>query len=343
MGWDILLVGVEEYLPLSESRKKEVRTRLCCFISWLRLAVPPFAAGTIAAYVGHVRSRHTRWLGGTHFNAVIGATYQVSQMIRAIRKQRPASKKKKVGFTVAQLYQLFHANRSRIVSDSATTFAFTRDYLVMAVSLYMLCRLSEVTNTDPASQANAFPIMYSDLHFFTEHNEEVPVQPNGKIPAGDWDRIDYVRTRYPPSKADPFSFNSDLFIPRSAQGARGVTAFDAIRFMMVCYPVRTEQWSRTPLFRDSLREGSAQVRDTVFMAGFKTMCRAASIQYAPFGKHSFRVGGMNALQDQNASVSVIMAAGHWASDAWAEYSRRNQQEIMAWTRKMGQPGAGSIG
>lgn len=337
MGWTILLVAVEEQLPLSELRRSEVRMRLCCFVSWLRLEVPPLAAGTIAAYVGHVRSRHTQWLGGAHFNAVIGATYQVSQMIRSIRKQRPASKKKKVPFTVVLLERLFQACRMKIVSSSPATFAFTRDFMVMAVSLYMLCRLSEVTNTAPMSQANAFPIMYSDLHFFTVDHEEVRVQPNGKIPAGDWERIDYVRTRYPPSKADPFSFNSDLFIPCSSAGRGRVTAFDAIRFMMVCYPVRAEHRARTPLFRDSLRAGTVQVRDSVFMNGFRIMCRAASIRYAPFGKHSFRVGGMNALQDRNASVSVIMAAGHWASDAWAEYSRRNQGEIMSWTRKMGQP------
>ena len=336
MGWNMLLVGTAEVLPLTEARKGEIRIKLCCFVSWMRLVVPPLAAGTIAAYVGHVRSRHTRWLAGLHFNAVIGATRQVSQMLRAIRKERPAMKKKKVAFTVALLHKLFHANKHLIVAREEASFDCTRDFMVMSVALFMLCRLSEVTNTDPRSQANAFPIMYSDLHFFTVDHHEIEVQPSGRLSEEDWSDCDYIKCRYPPSKSDPFSFNSDLYIPSSCSDENGVSAFGAIRIMMVCYPVRVERRRSTPLFRASLEVAPEQVRDTVFMAGFKKMCRKAQIRYDQFGKHSFRVGGMNALQNANASVSVIMAAGHWASDAWAEYSRRNQREIMAWTRKMGQ-------
>ena len=271
MGWNMLLVGTTEELPLTEARRGEVRIKLCCFVSWMRLAIPPLAAGTIAAYVGHVRSRHTRWLAGLHFNAVIGATRQVSQMLRAIRKERPAMKKKKVAFTVAMLRELFGANKHLIVAFGAGSFSYTRDFLVMAVALFMLCRLSEVTNTDPRSQANAFPILYSDLHFFTASHEEIEVQPSGRLSEEDWLECDYIRCRYPPSKSDPFSFNSDLYIPSSNSDENKVSAFEAIRIMMVCYPVRSERRKSTPLFRASLEVEPEQVRDALFMSGFRKM------------------------------------------------------------------------
>ena len=43
---------------------------------------------------------------------------------------------------------------------------------------------------------------------------------------------------------------------------------------------------------------------------------------------------MNALQDAGASVPEIMALGHWRSDAWMLYSRRNRPRLQAWGREI---------
>jgi hypothetical protein len=54
------------------------------------------------------------------------------------------------------------------------------------------------------------------------------------------------------------------------------------------------------------------------------------------GTHAFRVGGMDALQDAGASdgVSDIMALGHWRSDVWVLYSRRNKPRLREWSRQI---------
>jgi hypothetical protein len=56
--------------------------------------------------------------------------------------------------------------------------------------------------------------------------------------------------------------------------------------------------------------------------------------YPVFGKHAFSVAGMHRLQELQAGPVVISAHGHWASDAWAGYSRRNTFQLMRWITKM---------
>jgi hypothetical protein len=43
---------------------------------------------------------------------------------------------------------------------------------------------------------------------------------------------------------------------------------------------------------------------------------------------------MNELQDAGAGVAEIMAIGHWRSDAWLLYSRRNRSRLMQWSRRI---------
>ena len=43
---------------------------------------------------------------------------------------------------------------------------------------------------------------------------------------------------------------------------------------------------------------------------------------------------MNALQDAGASVTEIMALGHWRSDAWMLYSRRNKPRLREWSQQI---------
>jgi hypothetical protein len=69
-----------------------------------------------------------------------------------------------------------------------------------------------------------------------------------------------------------------------------------------------------------------------FWTGFKALCRTAEIPYEGLGKHCFRVGGMNALQEAaNASVCEVMALGRWRSDAGKAYARRIRRTLMRWT------------
>ena len=56
--------------------------------------------------------------------------------------------------------------------------------------------------------------------------------------------------------------------------------------------------------------------------------------YSQWGTHAFRVGGMNELQGAGAGVAEIMAIGHWRSDAWLLYSRRNRPRLMQWSRRI---------
>jgi hypothetical protein len=93
------------------------------------------------------------------------------------------------------------ANKDRITSPSASTFDDTRDFMVMAIAIYQLCRrLLEIMNTSPPSQANAFPIFIGDLKFFNSAHEQL-LRP-AKATDSWWESVAYIKCRYPPSKAD---------------------------------------------------------------------------------------------------------------------------------------------
>lgn len=204
--------------------------------------------------------------------------------------------------------------------------------MVIVIAIYQLCRLSEITNTSPPSQANAFPIFIGDLKFYNSASKQLlrPVKATDKW----WDSVAYIKCRYPPSKADPFSFNSDLLFPRPVKHAKFVSAFSMIRLFLSLYPVDSAYNELVPLCRRRRTMPSAQVTDSKFWAGFKKGCRRAAIMYNVYGKHAFRVAGMNRLQELKAGPVVISAHGHWASDAWADYSRRNAFQLMNWITKM---------
>jgi hypothetical protein len=238
----------------------------------------------------------------------------------------------KVPFTLELAQKYFLANHERITSPTADTFDDTRDFMVIVIAIYQLCRLSEITNTSPPSQANAFPIFIGDLKFYNSANKQLlrPVTATDKW----WDSVAYIKCRYPPSKADPFSFNIDLLFPRPVKHAKYVSAFSTISLFLSLYPVDSAYNELVPLCRRSRKMPSAQVTDSKFWAGFKKGCRRAAIMYNVFGKHAFRVAGMNRLQELKAGPVVISAHGHWASDAWADYSRRNAFQLMNWITKM---------
>ena len=79
-----------------------------------------------------------------------------------------------------------------------------------------------------------------------------------------------------------------------------------------------------------------------FLAGFplaSDLCREQQLAPASgsWGKHAFRVGGLNALQDAGASSVEILALGRWNSDAWRVYSRRHRAAMVKWTAAVLQP------
>jgi hypothetical protein len=86
------------------------------------------------------------------------------------------------------------------------------------------------------------------------------------------------------------------------------------------------------LLRQKITFPCDQVQVSTFWGGSKSGCRRADIKYSVFGTHCFRAAGMNRLGELNAGPVIISAHGHWASDAWADYGRRNQLVLM----KMGE-------
>jgi hypothetical protein len=191
--WDPLLISSEDFLPLSISKRRDIEFRLCCFAAWLRRAEPPLASGTVAGYVGHVRSRHSLWmLDGTAFAELVGSTRRLALMLRALKKQRPPAKRKKKKFHIHLIQKWYSANFDLVHSASAS-FESTRDLLVMVFSFYQLCRLSELTNTSPPSQANANPVLRSDLRFFSSDHKQLE-EPHPTTPQW-WRRVAYIRCR----------------------------------------------------------------------------------------------------------------------------------------------------
>ena len=114
LKWPPCLINASDQIPLSFERRSEIELKLCCFVAWLAKKKPPLAASTIGQYVSHVRTRHSIWLQGGHFNELIGATRRLSLCVRALTKQRPAQKRAKNPFTHSMLTAYFKANFAAI-------------------------------------------------------------------------------------------------------------------------------------------------------------------------------------------------------------------------------------
>jgi hypothetical protein len=86
-----------------------------------------------------------------------------------------------------------------------------------------------------------------------------------------------------------------------------VSAFEIIRLFIVLYPIDPCYHSVMPLIRASMDLPSRQVSDRAFLVGFKKGCRAAAIDCSRYGKHCFRVAGMNRPAELDAGPVVISA------------------------------------
>ena len=176
--------------------------------------------------------------------------------------------------------------------------------------------------------------MVSDLQFMSGEGSTAVVmarKADGTVAAGS----SFATSRMPPSKSDPVQrVGNELFMPGKEPGEELDGAKECIENFLNDYPVALHFQSLVPLLRTVRVGPSGQMTRAAFLHDFKVVCREAGLRYEQWGTHAFRVGGMNELQDAGAGVAEIMAIGHWRSDAWLLYSRRNRPRLMQWSRRI---------
>jgi hypothetical protein len=151
-------------------------------------------------------------------------------------------------------------------------------------------------------------------------------------------KAQYLRMPMCPHKADQEGERGDeLLFPRSDVTALSGT-FEITSDFVNDFPVPRRLHDKAAWFRKeevitetSSAAAAGLISHSQFWSCFKALCKTAGIQHKGLGKHCFRVGGMNALQEANASVCEIMALGRWRSDAWKAYAKRNRRGLMKWT------------
>jgi hypothetical protein len=242
-------------------------------------------------------------------------------------KKRKASKKKKQTAAAA----------AKAEAEADVPFWLDRITLAVSVAMTGILRSSEIVDNKHKANANRAPIVLSDLRFWrVTRGEEVEVEVLMEgMPSMDACSIDYATSRMPPSKSDPIQrVGNELLFPRKLEASDPDGALENIVNFMVDYPVHKSLHSVTPLIRSRRLGAQRQIRRNEFISDFRRVCRLAGLQYSQWGTHAFRVGGMNALQDAGASVTEIMALGHWRSDAWLMYSRRNKPQLREWSKQI---------
>jgi hypothetical protein len=182
--------------------------------------------------------------------------------------------------------------------------------------------------------------MLSDLRFVrkivSDKLVDIEVNVDGSL-AADACHLDRIECRMPPSKSDPIQrAGNELIFPCKMEPDDIDGAMENIAHFMNKYPVDLELHRLTPLLllRDKREGVQRQIRRHEFIRDFKMVCRTASMRYERWGTHAFRVDGMHAMQDAGASVPEIMALGHWRSDTWLLYSRRNRPRLQAWAKQI---------
>jgi hypothetical protein len=294
------------------------------------------AGGTISGYVGHVKSMHAKVARGRAFKDVVDSTARLASLYKVLRVARPSGVRLKIAFTAAH-FRVF--SRAVDALKERTTSADTRfllDRVRVAVSTMLTCvlRSSELVDNTSQAAANRAPIMVSDVKFMTGEGSTavvMPRRPDGTLAAGS----SFATSRMPPSKADPVQrVGNELFMPSKEPGEELNGAKECIENFLNDYPVALHYQSLVPLLRTVRIGPSGQMTRAAFLHDFKVVCREAGLRYSQWGTHAFRVGGMNELQDAGAGVAEIMAIGHWRSDAWLLYSRRNRAKLMQWSRRI---------
>ena len=365
-----LLLFEKHELPLDREASERVETQLLLFVIFLcRVSSPRHLLGcTIDSYVGHVKALHVRMTAGVAFQDVLTCSQRLKSLKRKVMSMRPSTSRTKVAFEALHYVQLEGARnkeksrwreaqkkpkkpRKRAKqkkprtaaaiekTETAADVPFVMDRITMAVSVAMtgVLRTSEIVDNKLKATANRAPIMLSDLHFWrVVRGEEVEVDVLREgMPAMDACSIDYATSRMPPSKSDPIQrVGNELIFPRKLDEGDPDGALENIVNFMIDYPMAKSLHSVTPLMRSRRLGVQRQMRRQEFITDFRRICKIADLRYARWGTHAFRVGGMNALQDAGASVAEIMALGHWRSDAWMLYSRRNRPRLREWSKQI---------
>jgi len=367
-----LLLFEKKEIPLSPEARERVETQLLLFVIFLcRISSPkPILGSTIDGYVGHVKALHVRMTGGIAFHDVLTCSQRLKSLKSKLMSTRPSALRTKVAFEALHYVQFEAARRTEKArwlaaqkeppatkkrkasrrkkpptaaalekAAAAADVPFVVDRITMGVSVAMtgVLRTSEIVDNKYKAHANRAPIMLSDLRFWRmvrEEAVEVEVETGG-WPELEAHSIDYATSRMPPSKADPIQrVGNELIFPKKMDRHDPDGALENIVKFMIDYPIVKALHSITPLMRSRRSGAQRQIKRNEFVNDFRKVCRLADMQYSMWGTHAFRVGGMNALQDAGASVSEIMALGHWRSDAWMLYSCRNKPRLRAWSRQI---------
>ena len=369
-----LLLFTKDELPLNKEAQERVETQLLLFVICLcRVSSPkPLLGSTIDGYVGHVKALHVRMTGGMAFQDVLTSSQRLKSLKRKVMSARPSTSRTKVAFEALHYVQFEAARRKDkrrwleardgpkappkkrkrsnpkkkpktataiARAEAAADVPFMLDRITMGVSVAMtgVLRSSEIVDNKLKAHANRAPIMLSDLHFWRMIRGvevEIEVLAEG-FPDGDAGYIDYATSRMPPSKSDPIQrVGNELIFPRKLERSDPDGAMENIVNFMIDYPIPKNMHSLTPLMRSRRQGAQRQIQRNEFINDFRRVCKIAGLQYSQWGTHAFRVGGMNALQDAGASVAEIMALGHWRSDAWMLYSRRNRPRLREWSKQI---------
>jgi hypothetical protein len=325
-------------LPLGHAKKERVEMVLLVFTAFLgRVSKPKQLAGsTISGYVGHVKSMHAKVAQGRAFKDVVDSTARLSSLYKVLRAERPSGLRLKVGFTAAH-FRVFSLAVDRLKERATSAdILFMLDRVRVAVATLLTCvlRSSEMVDNTAQAAANRAPIMVSDLKFMSGEGSTAAIMArnaDGTVPAGS----KFATSRMPPSKSDPVQrVGNELFLPGKEPGEDLNGAKECIENYLNDYPVALHFQALVPLLRTARVGPAGQMTRATFLHDFKVVCREAGLRYSQWGTHAFRVGGMNELQDAGAGVAEIMAIGHWRSDAWLLYSRRNRPRLMQWSRRI---------
>ena len=315
-------------MPPSQSKIGEAETRLLWFAAYLARSYPP---GTIAEYISHVKGRHYFWLHFHDFAEYGIVFHRVAVFLRIKRKLHPRIMRQKVPFTKHLMERMWLVLKNDFNSGK---FGAMVCWCVQTMAFQQLMRLNELVTMSVASQANEHPIMISHCSFYSKVALVVQPPTSAKDAQLRWTQVAYAVVLAPPTKADPTAANDPYYLPVASGKSRVLAPCWALWCFLGAHPVPLVARHSTPLFRIAPAAFSPQIKDYGFSVSFKAACRAANIRYSVFGKHRYRVGGLNALQDAGCSVTQIMAAGHWKSDAWKVYSRRQRTKLMHYSNLM---------
>jgi hypothetical protein len=332
MGWEITLFPRVEVPSLQETLEAE--KQLLLFARWL---ARDYASNTTIHYIGEVKKAHISWLG-VPLASMSVVFHRVPMLLRMLKKEKPGQKRVKTPWEHRNFAQIRRAHGSGAsIGDfgaGALGFRLATVSTCMYLAFEHLLRLNEVVRTQTGTAADKDPLQWADVQFWDVGGELLGWDSEGR-PEGS----PHVMTmRMPPNKADQFAAREEeLKSPFPAgwdEGQALNAAGPAMWRYMTRYPVRRLRAGITPLFRQHNTEGSARLTAQVFKTGFNALCRKAGIQYNVYGKHCFRVGGVNRLMDLGATAPQICALGRWQSDCWQLYARRERGRLTRLTEAM---------